>query len=58
MSPNEGDVAALLARDEIRALPIRYAAAVEARDVDAMAELFAPTARFGAYGDGRRGCAD
>ncbi len=55
MSPNEGDVAALLARDEIRALPIRYAAAVEARDVDAMAELFAPTARFGAYGDGPEG---
>jgi hypothetical protein len=45
----------LLARDEIRALPLRYAAAVEARDIDAMAELFSPRARFGDYGDGPDG---
>lgn len=45
----------LLARDEIRALPLRYAAAIEARDVDAMAELFSPNARFGDHGDGPDG---
>ena len=45
----------LLAREEIRQLPYRYAAAIETRDVDAMADLFVPHARFGAYGDGRDG---
>ncbi|ORV86213.1 nuclear transport factor 2 family protein [Mycolicibacterium iranicum] len=45
----------LLARDAIRALPLRYAAAIESRDVDAMAELFSPDARFGDYGDGPDG---
>ncbi|CAA0079145.1 Uncharacterised protein [Mycolicibacterium vanbaalenii] len=56
MSATEVDpIEALLARDEIRSLPIRYAAAVEARDVDAMAELFSPHARFGKYGQGPDG---
>lgn len=45
----------LLARDQIRELPLRYAAAIEARDVDAMAELFSPNARFGEHGDGPDG---
>ena len=44
-----------LARDEIRQLAYRYAAAVEARDVDAMADLFVPHARFGDHGEGRDG---
>lgn len=48
-------VAGLLARDEIRELPLRYAAAIERRDVAAMAELFSPRARFGDYGDGPDG---
>jgi hypothetical protein len=48
-------VAALLARDEIRLLPYRYAAAIESRDVDAMADLFSPRARFGEYGEGPDG---
>lgn len=45
----------LLAREEIRQLPYRYAAAIESRDADAMADLFVPHARFGDYGDGRDG---
>ena len=38
----------LRAREEIRQLPYRYAAAIENRDVDAMADLFVPHAKFGA----------
>ena len=45
----------LLARDEIRRLAYRYATAVEARDVDGMAELFAPQSRFGEHGEGPDG---
>jgi hypothetical protein len=48
-------VAALLARDEIRQLPYRYAKAVEARDIDAMVDLYSPKARFGECGDGPDG---
>lgn len=36
----------LLARDEIRQLPYHYAAAIESHDIDAMADLFSPHARF------------
>jgi hypothetical protein len=43
----------LLAREQIRELPYRYAAAIETRDVDAMADLFVPHAQFGDYGQGR-----
>jgi uncharacterized protein (TIGR02246 family) len=42
-------------RDAIRELPLRYSRAVEHRDADAMADLFAPDARFGEYGIGRDG---
>jgi hypothetical protein len=53
---NEPDaVAALLARDEIRQLPYRYAAAIESHDVDAMVDLFSPQARFGEHGEGPEG---
>jgi hypothetical protein len=45
----------LLARDEIRQLAYRYAAAIEARDIDGMAELFATQARFGEHGEGPDG---
>ncbi|WP_244892651.1 nuclear transport factor 2 family protein [Mycobacterium asiaticum] len=45
----------MLAREEIRDLPYRYAAAIEARDPDAMAALYVPHARFGHYGSGREG---
>lgn len=48
-------IALLLARDEIRQLPLRYAAAIESRDIDAMADLFSPDARFGDNGDGPDG---
>lgn len=48
-------VAELLSREEIRTLPLRYAVAIEARDVDAMATLFSPSARFGDYGEGPDG---
>ncbi|PLV54859.1 polyketide cyclase [Mycobacterium tuberculosis variant microti OV254] len=37
----------------MRQLPYRYAAAIEARDVDAMVDLFVPHARFGSRGEGR-----
>jgi hypothetical protein len=48
-------LAALLARDEIRQLPYRYAAAIEARDAEAMSELYSPHARFGEFGSGPEG---
>lgn len=48
-------VGELLARDQIRTLPYRYASAVEARDADAMIELYSPTARFGSHGQGPDG---
>ncbi|BBY21969.1 nuclear transport factor 2 family protein [Mycobacterium stomatepiae] len=48
----ENRIAELLSREEIRALPPRYAAAIETRDVEAMADLFSPNARFGEYGQG------
>ncbi|GAC1636474.1 MAG: hypothetical protein NVS4B6_04880 [Mycobacterium sp.] len=48
-------VAAMLAREEIRSLAYRYAAAIETRDIDAMAELYSPRARFGVFGDGPDG---
>ncbi|TRW79697.1 nuclear transport factor 2 family protein [Mycolicibacterium sp. 018/SC-01/001] len=42
----------LAAREEIRALAVDYARALEHRDVDAMVELFTADARFGRYGNG------
>jgi hypothetical protein len=48
-------VAGILAREEIRRLAYRYAAAIETRDVEAMAELYSPTARFGEFGEGPTG---
>ena len=45
----------LLALDEIRQLPLRYAVAIERRDVDAMATLFSPNAGFGPWGQGEEG---
>ncbi|WP_232007267.1 nuclear transport factor 2 family protein [Mycobacterium intermedium] len=58
--PEEGVLGAaavrdMLAREEIRQLAYRYAAAIETRDVEAMADLFVPHARFGEYGGGRDG---
>lgn len=58
--PEEGALGAaairdMLAREEIRQLAYRYAAAIESRDTDAMADLFVPHARFGKYGAGREG---
>lgn len=49
------DIQDMLARETIRQLPYRYAAAIEDHDVDAMAELFVPHARFGEFGQGRDG---
>ncbi len=49
------DLERLLALDEIRRLPLRYAKAIEQRDVDAMVRLFASDARFGEYGTGPDG---
>ncbi|OJZ75995.1 hypothetical protein BRW65_00610 [Mycobacterium paraffinicum] len=50
---HDAEVRDLLTKEEIRQLPYRYAAAIEARNVDAMAELFVPHARFGEHGEGR-----
>jgi len=48
-------LAAVVARDEIRELPYRYAKAIEARDVDSMVDLYSPNARFGTFGQGAKG---
>ncbi len=45
-------LAGLVARDEIRQLPYRYAKAIGARDVDSMIGLYSPNARFGTFGQG------
>ncbi len=45
-----------VARDEIRQLAYRYADAVDRRDIDLMVSLYAPGARFGAYGTGPEAC--
>lgn len=45
----------LLARDEIRQLAERYAVAVDGKDVDALAALFAEDVDNGRYGPGREG---
>jgi hypothetical protein len=52
MSEESRLIAELVARDQIRRLPLRYAQSIERRDVDAMASLFVPHARFGRYGEG------
>lgn len=54
MSPPTG-LERLDAIEAIRTLPLRYAVAIEHRDVDAMAALFSPHARFGAWGQGEEG---
>ncbi len=48
-----GDVESLLAREEIRQLVARYALAVDARDLDALVELFVDDVNVGVYGTGR-----
>lgn len=48
----DAEIRDLLARQDIHQLHLRYAAAVEARDIDAMTELFVPHARYGEYGEG------
>jgi ketosteroid isomerase-like protein len=48
-----GDIEGLLARDEIRQLVARYALAVDARDLDALVELFVDDVDVGPYGTGR-----
>lgn len=49
------DLERLVALDEIRTLPVRYAKAIEQRDVEAMVGLFTADARFGPYGTGPDG---
>lgn len=48
-------LAALIARDEIRQLAVRYALAVDAKDLDSLAVLFAEDVDNGRYGPGRDG---
>ncbi|MBL7488193.1 nuclear transport factor 2 family protein [Frankia sp. AgB1.9] len=45
----------LLARDQIRQLAERYALAVDGKDLDSLAELFADDVSNGRYGPGRAG---
>jgi len=49
-------LAALVDREQIRDLVLSYSRAMEARDVDAMADLFVPHARFGDHGKGPDAC--
>ena len=44
-----------LARDEIRRLAFAYADAVDRRDIDFLASLYSPDARFGTHGKGADG---
>lgn len=44
-----------VARDEIRQLAFAYADAVDRRDLDLLASLFRPDARFGTHGEGAGG---
>ncbi|MEZ5167960.1 MAG: nuclear transport factor 2 family protein [Acidimicrobiales bacterium] len=46
----------LLARDEIRQLAYRYADALDRRDLDLLAGLYRPDARFGEHGEGAAAC--
>lgn len=41
-----------VATEEIRRLALRYADAVDRRDIDALAALYRPDARFGPHGEG------
>ena len=45
----------VVARDEIRQLAFAYADAVDRRDLDLLASLYRPDARFGQYGEGASG---
>ena len=45
----------VVARDEIRQLAFAYADAVDRRDLDLLASLYRPDARFGQYGVGASG---
>jgi SnoaL-like protein len=45
----------VIARDEIRQLAYRYADAVDRRDLELLASLYRPDARFGSHGDGPDG---
>lgn len=46
----------VVATEEIRRLAYRYADALDRRDLDALASLFRPDARFGVHGDGPAAC--
>lgn len=48
---------ALIARDEIRRLAVRYALAVDGKDLDGLAALFPEDVDNGRYGSGREGVA-
>jgi len=54
------DIAARLARVEaelaIAQLPARYARAVDSRNLDDLAKVFAPTTNWGEHGLGEAGC--
>jgi len=52
MTAESRAIAEFLAREEIRALPLRYARSIERRDAEAMVSLFVPHARFGEFGEG------
>ena len=49
------DLAELVARDRIRDLALRYALAVDGKDLDGVAGLFVPDVENGRYGPGRDG---
>jgi ketosteroid isomerase-like protein len=49
------DLSRLVMRDAIRALPLRYALAVDGKDLDGVARLFVPDVDNGSFGLGRDG---
>ncbi|MEU7815159.1 nuclear transport factor 2 family protein [Pseudonocardia sp. NPDC049154] len=51
-------IARLEARQEIGQLPVRYALAVDRRDLDAWTELFVPDVELGRHGRGREALRD
>lgn len=49
-------IAAIEAQLEIKQLAVRYARAVDSRNIDALGDLFSAETNFGEYGKGPEGC--
>ncbi|MEZ5245621.1 MAG: nuclear transport factor 2 family protein [Acidimicrobiales bacterium] len=56
MSESMSAIEQVVATEEIRRLAYRYADAVDRRDLDQLASLYRPDARFGVHGEGPDAC--